>query len=148
MIKKKILSIFVFLFLTSCGFTTIYLNNNTNFSIEQVDFTGDRQLNNFLKINLNRFKNKESNNKINIKVRSEYEKIILSKDSTGEASNYQIEAKVIFFISQSNTKIQITEKKIMESMSDKFEEVKYEKSIKQNFADSITNKLALELSKN
>ena len=33
-------------------------------------------------------------------------------------------------------------------MSDKFEEVKYEKSIKQNFADSITNKLALELSKN
>jgi hypothetical protein len=148
MIKKKILSIFVFLFLTSCGFTPIYLNNNTNFSIEQVDFTGDRQLNNFLKINLNRFKNKESNNKINIKVRSEYEKIILSKDSTGEASNYQIEAKVIFFISQSNTKIQITEKKIMESMSDKFEEVKYEKSIKQNFADSITNKLALELSKN
>lgn len=148
MIKKKILSIFVFLFLTSCGFTPIYLNNNTNFSIEEVDFTGDRQLNNFLKINLNRFKNKESNNKINIKVRSEYEKIILSKDSTGEASNYQIEAKVIFFISQSNTKIQITEKKIMESMSDKFEEVKYEKSIKQNFADSITNKLALELSKN
>lgn len=148
MIKKKILSIFVFLFLTSCGFTPIYLNNNTNFSIEQVDFTGDRQLNNFLRINLNRFKNKESNNKINIKVRSEYEKIILSKDSTGEASNYQIEAKVIFFISQSNTKIQITEKKIMESMSDKFEEVKYEKSIKQNFADSITNKLALELSKN
>jgi len=33
----------------------------------------------------------------------------------------------------------------MESMADKFEEDKYEKSIKQNFASSITFKLIQEL---
>ena len=31
----------------------ILKNKNANFSIEQINFTGDRELNNFLKINLN-----------------------------------------------------------------------------------------------
>ena len=42
--------------------------------------------------------------------------------------------------------IKITEKKIMDSMDDKFEEARYERSIKQNFASSISNKLSSELS--
>ena len=41
--------------------------------------------------------------------------------------------------------IKITEKKIMDSMTDKFEESRYERSIKQNFASSISNKLSSEL---
>ena len=53
MIKKNIIFLSLILFLNSCGFTPIYLkNNNVNFSIEQVNFIGDRELNNFLKINL------------------------------------------------------------------------------------------------
>ena len=61
MIKKNILIISLIFFLTSCGFTPIYSkNNNVNFSIEQVNFTGDRELNNFLKTNLDQYKNHES----------------------------------------------------------------------------------------
>ena len=44
-----------------------------------------------------------------------------------------------------NKEIIITEKKIMDSMNDKFEEARYERTIKQNFASSISNKLASEL---
>ena len=59
MIKKNILYITLIFFLTSCGFTPIYLKNkNVNFSIEQVNYTGDRDLNNFLRTNLNQYKNK------------------------------------------------------------------------------------------
>ena len=36
----------------------------------------------------------------------------------------------------------------MDSMDDKFEEARYERSIKQNFASSISNKLSLELISN
>ena len=72
-------------------------------------------------------------------------KIILSKDGTGEATNYQLEAEVIFLIKSNNKEIKIIEKKIIDSMSDKFEEARYERSIKQNFASSITNKLTSEL---
>ena len=58
MIKKNINIILIF-FLTNCGFTPIYLKIKLNFSIEQVNYTGDRELNNFLKTNLNNIKMKK-----------------------------------------------------------------------------------------
>ena len=146
MIKKKILYISLIFFLTSCGFSPVYLQKtNVNFSIEQVNFTGDRDLNNFLKTNLDQYKNKEANNKLYIDANSIYKKIILSKDGTGQVTNYQLEAEVIFLVKPLNKKIIITEKKIMDSMNDKFDEDRYERTIKQNFASSISNKLSLEL---
>ena len=146
MIKKNIILISLILFLANCGFTPIYLKNtNVNFSIEQVDYTGDRELNNFLKTNLNQFKNEKVNNKIYVEVNSVYNKIILSKDGAGKVTNYQLEAEVVFTIKPSNKEIKITEKKIMDSMTDKFEESRYERSIKQNFASSITDKLSSRL---
>ena len=146
MIKKNILYISLIFFLTNCGFTPIYLKNtNVNFSIEQVNYEGDRDLNNFLKTNLNQYKNSNVDNKITIEVNSVYRKNILSKDGKGEVANYQLEAEVLFLIKPSNKKIKITEKKIMDSMDDKFEEARYERTIKQNFASSISNKLSLEL---
>jgi hypothetical protein len=146
MIKKNIIIVFLILFLNSCGFTPIYLKkNDIKFSIEQVNYSGDRDLNNFLKINLDQYKNEKIDNKISIDAKSTYKKIILSKDGTGEVTNYQLEAEVIFLIKSNNKEIKITERKIIDSMSDKFEEARYERSIKQNFASSITNKLTSEL---
>jgi len=147
--KKNILLIFLIFFLSSCGFSPIYLKNtNVNFSIEQVNYTGDRELNNFLKTNLDQYKNKKNNNKIYIEANSVYEKTILIKNKAGEITNYQLEVEVLFLIKPSNKKIKITEKKIMDSMDDKFEEARYERSIKQNFASSISNKLSLKLISN
>ena len=146
MIKKNIIIISLIFFLSNCGFSPIYLNNgNVNFSIEQVNFIGDIELNNFIKTNLYKYNNKEKENKIFIEVNSEYQKIIISKDSAGEVTNYQLEANVVFLIKSSNKVIKINEKKIMKNMDDKFEENNYEKSTKQSFASSITNKLISEL---
>jgi len=144
--KKIIIVLSLVFFLSNCGFTPIYQKNtNINFSIEQVSYSGDRELNNFLKTNLGKYKNKKTDNKINIEVTSVYKKIILSKDATGEVTNYQLEAEVKFLIESKNKEIIITEKHIMNSMSDKFEEARYERTIKQNFASSISNKLSSEL---
>ncbi|WP_435096772.1 hypothetical protein ACIJYG_06990 [Candidatus Pelagibacter bacterium nBUS_27] len=149
MIKKNIITLSLVFFLTNCGFTPIYLNiSNANFSIEQVNYTGDRELGNFLKINLNKYKNDKIDNKIFIEAESKYEKIIFSKDGTGKVTNYQLNAKTIFIIKPTNQEIIITEKKNMDSMDDKFEESKYERSIKQNFASSISKKLVSELNIN
>jgi outer membrane lipopolysaccharide assembly protein LptE/RlpB len=146
MIKKRILIIFLTLFLSNCGFSPIYVNNkNINFSIEQVSYTGDRELNNFLKTNLDQYRNEKNDNKIFIETSSIYKKNILSKNKAGEVSDYQIEAEVIFLIKPSNKEVIIAEKKIMKSIDDKFEEARNERSIKQNFASSITQKLASEL---
>ena len=146
MIKKNLILISLILFLANCGFTPIFLKNtDVNFSIEKVNYTGDKELNNFLKINLNQFRNEKIDNKIYVEANSVYKKIILSKDGAGKITNYQLEAEVIFIIKPSNKKIKITEKKIMDSISDKFEEARYERSIKQNFASSISSKLSSKL---
>ena len=146
MLKKNIIILTLIFFLANCGFTPIYLkNDNVNFSIEQIEFTGDRDLNNFLKINLDRYKNQKNDNKISLDVETKYEKNILSKDGTGKISSYQLNAEAIFIIKSTNKKIRIKEKKILESNDDKFEEAKNEKSIKQSFANSISNKLISEL---
>tara|TARA_B100001094_G_C17963089_1_gene686463 strand:- start:459 stop:908 length:450 start_codon:yes stop_codon:yes gene_type:complete len=149
MIKKNIIILFLITFLANCGFTPVYVkNNNTNFSIEQINFIGDRELNNFLKINLNQYKNQKNDNKIYIETASTYKKFILSKNSAGEVTNYQLEAEVTFSIKPINKIFKFNEKKIIDGMNDKFEEARYERLIKQSFAVSISNKLLSELSIN
>ena len=149
MIKKSISLISLIFFLTNCGFTPVYLKNtNINYSIEQVDYTGDRELNNFLKSNLNKYKNEKIDKKIFIEINSIYKKNILTKDGTGKITSYELEAVVIFLIQPLNRKIQIIEKKIMNSMDDKFEETRQERIIKQSFVSSISNKLISEININ
>ena len=146
MIKKKLLIISLVFILTNCGFAPIYLNNNdVNFSIEQVDYIGDKELNNFLKIYLNQYKKKDEDNKLFIEANTVYNKNVLSKNQAGEITDYELKAEVIFLIKSTNRKIKITEKKIIDSMDDKFEEARYERSVKQSFAYSISNKLKSEL---
>jgi len=144
--RKNIIIISLIFFLTNCGFAPIYLNNaKVNYSIEQINYEGDKELNNFLKTNLNQYKNEKNKNKIYIEANSIFEKIILTKNGAGEITSYQLKAEVIFLVKPLNKKIKITEKKIMNIMDDKFEEARYERSTKQSFASSISNKLSSEL---
>ena len=146
MMKKYIVIISLVFFLTQCGFSPIYIKNtNTNFSIENVSYKGDRDLNNFLKINLDGYKNRKSDRKILIEATSEYKKTILTKNTASEVTNYKLVANVTFLIKSTNKKINITEKKIISSMDDKFEEARKERATKQNFARSISNKLISKL---
>ena len=144
--KKNIILISLIFFLTQCGFSPIYLKNtNTNFSIENVNYKGDRDLNNFLKTNLDQYKDDKSDRKILIEAESEYEKIVLTKNTAGEVTNYKLVAKIIFLIKPTNKEINITEEEIISSMDDKFEETRKERATKQNFAKTISNKLISEL---
>ena len=144
--KKYIIFISLIFFLTHCGFSPIYVKNtNINFSIENVNYKGDRDLNNFLKTNLNQYKNDKSSRKILIEATSEYEKMTLTKNTASEITNYKLVAEVTFLIKSTNKKINITEEKIISSMDDKFEEARKERATKENFARSISDKLISEL---
>ena len=62
MIRKNIIFISLILTLISCGFTPLYKKNiDINFSIKNISYVGDRDLNNFLKTNLNHYKNEKKN---------------------------------------------------------------------------------------
>ena len=80
MIKKYAVILIVILFTSNCGFTPVYLNEGIKeISIEQIKLSGDRTLNNYLKSNLNKYRNKESTKKISLEVISYYQKIFLVK---------------------------------------------------------------------
>jgi len=142
---KKFLIVIALVILTGCGFTPMYSKkNNNNFSIEQINFSGERELNNFLKIGLSRYKS-SNDKKFFIDVECECSKNIITKDKTGKATNYELIANVTFNI-ESIKKIEYSEKKIIENLNDNFEQTKKERSVKQIFATSIINKLINQLS--
>ena len=146
MIKIKIILVSLMFLLANCGFSPIYVKNtNNNFSIENVIYNGDKELNNFLKTNLNQYKNEGANKKVYIEAISKYEKIILTKNTTGKITNYKLIAEVTFLIKSTGRKINIIEERVINTMDDKFEEARKEKAIKQSFASSISKKLTSEL---
>jgi hypothetical protein len=146
MIKKFTFLLIVIFVTTSCGFTPIYSNKNiNNIFIDQLSFDGDRTLNNYLKSNLNRYKNNDSPNKISLKVITDYQKITLGKDSTGTISKYGLVAKVTFILVPNNQTIIFTQEKIMENMNNKVDEKNFEASTKQTFANVMVNELILKL---
>ncbi len=147
MIKKITVLLIIIFFTASCGFTPIYSNKNGNdISIEELSFTGDRKLNNFLKSNLNRYKNNDNaSKKISLEVLTNYQKITLSKDLTGSINKYELIADVTFTIMPTNRKLVFNQKKLMENMSNKTDEKDYENSTKQTFANIIVNELILKL---
>jgi outer membrane lipopolysaccharide assembly protein LptE/RlpB len=141
---KKLSIVIALIILTGCGFTPMHSKkNNNNFSIEQINFSGERELNNFLKIGLTRYKS-SSDKKFFIDVETEFSKIILTKDKTGKVTNYELVANVTFKL-KSNKEIEFSEKKIIDKSNDNFEQTKKEKAVKQIFATSIINKLINQL---
>ena len=143
---KNVILIILLTTIYGCGFSSIYSNNNnSNFSIKEIILEGDSSLNNYLKSNLIRYQNKDNEINFIIKVETNYEKNVLTKSKTGKITNYELVGEVIFDIQPINKTISYKEEKIMESMSDKFQERKYEKIIKQNFAKSFADKLVFEL---
>jgi len=145
MLKKFAVTLMLLLFTVNCGFTPIYSNKDNNISLEKLNFTGDRTINNYLKSNLYRYKNKNSTNKIFLDIETDYKKNQLSKDSSGAINKYELIAQFTFTINPGNKKIEFIQKKIMENMNNKFDEKDYETSTKQTFANIIADELIQKL---
>jgi len=146
---KKILIIFSLILLTSCEYKPIYSSaNKSNYKIIVTELTGDKKLNKFIVENLTRNSEKDSNQIVNIKINTKYTKSILAKDSSGNATDYQVNALTTFLIDRNlvTKKFDINEKFNFQKMSDKYEERSYEQNIKKNLANSISQKLILRLS--
>ena len=148
--KKIIIFIFIFSFVSHCGFTPLYSNySEVNFSINLIKTEGDKELNNFLKSNLAKFENNESSNQFTIELNTNYMKNILSKNKAAKTTNFKLTADAKFKIFLNGEKIKeltISETNVMDKNDDNFKETKNEKIIKKSFASSIANKLITEIS--
>jgi hypothetical protein len=149
--KKKFTLFIMILFISSCGYTPIYINkskNNMNFKI--VSMTGDSIINGYLKnlINNNSSKKSEDENQtFLLNINSQYTKNSISKDSKGNSTVYLSTVSIKFEISRGNTRkeILLTDNLTFNNLNDEIEEINYENSIKQNFAESLFENFFIQL---
>lgn len=149
--KKFLLIYLLALALHACGYVPMYANNQkVDFYIENIEFdNGDKDLANFIKTNLNNYLVVKDSKKFKIKTSIEYVKNSLSKNSAGETEEYELSSYVIFDVESEgkNLEIKIKETFKMNNFSDEFEELEYERAVKQTMSRSIASKLIIRLSR-
>jgi len=96
---KNIKLIILILFLSNCGYSSIYNNQKTqNYKINVIEKNGDNEMNNLIENEIRLYSNKDALNIYELKINSIYEKKILTKDSSGVVTDYNLSVKSIFTI--------------------------------------------------
>ena len=145
---KKFFILILLTFVYSCGYTSIYKDRQENLSINILNMKGDFEINNYIKNNLKISSKKNSLNIHDLSFETKYKKIILAKDATGEATDYNLEMSVKFIIaSENNKEIVYKENFKIKKNDDNLEQSNYEKDIKRNFSEIVQDKLILDLIK-
>ena len=147
-LMKNIILILYLFFLNSCGYTSVYKNQKSqDFQITIIEMTGDKEINNLIKNDLKFYSNNISNIKYNISINSNYQKIIISKNSAGVATDYKLIVDTIISFDKENKNniLNFNEKINIKNNSNSFEQNTYEKNIKKNFASSISDKFIIKI---
>ncbi len=140
--------IILLIFITGCGYSPIYSNladKNINIQIEGTN--GDKDINQLILQKLSRFQNANAEKIYKVKVESSFEKLILTKNTAGNATNFRLNLNVKFITTKNgNSKeFQLFEKFDMKKGDTIFEEEKYENSIKNNMTSIIVQRFISQL---
>ena len=150
--QKKIFKLLLLLFLTSCGYEAMHSKKNTmnyNFSISEIDFSGDREINQKIKAILNNYTLDKKDKNFILKISSNSKKTTLSKDTQGNATNFEktIAMNVeVLMNDKFKSSFIIMENFNYNNNSNKFDLRKYEKEIKNNLTETAVDKLIFKLS--
>ena len=145
--KNIILITFLF-FLCGCGYTSVYKNlKNQDFQIIITEIEGDRDMNSYIKNQIDLYSNKNSINKFNVTIITEYNKEELAKNTSGSVTDYKLSAKSIFtiYFNEKSKKVIFNESINIKNQTNNFEQDSYEKNIKINFASSLREKMISEI---
>ncbi len=138
----------IFLSFSHCGFSPIYNTvDKLDYKIIINEKSGDKFINNLISKEILKISNNNAAKIYYVKVNTVYEKIIVSKNSKGSPTEYQLKAITNFEIQSENIKKEISfnEKQNIKNISDIFELKNYENTVKTNFAISIIRNLNLQL---
>ena len=150
--QKKIFTLLLLLFLSSCGYEAIYSKKNSknyNFFISELSFIGDRDINLRMKERLSNYTLNKKNKKYSLKISSTSTKEIAAKNTLGDAVTFKNIIATNIEVSMNGefkNRFVIIESFIYNNNSNRFSLKKYEKEIKNNLAETITDKLILKLS--
>ena len=150
--KKTFILLVLFLFFSSCGYTPIFSKKDINFSVENIEFSGDKDIEEKINSALYGYKNKlEKEKKISLVITSSKNTAIASKNSKGEALTNRISVDV-------NVKIILPENNFLEKsfnktsiytvINRKSEQKLIENKLIENLSNKIAQQIIFEISKN
>ena len=153
MYKRNFLIVLLFL-TVSCGFEPMHSKKNRvnyNFSVSKIDFKGDRSLNIKIKEKLNKYimTEEQSADGFILLIDSISEKTVLTRDVAGDPKSYKNRIIILVDVISKNknkTELRFEENFNYDNINDKFDLRTYEKQLKDNSVETITNKLFLKLS--
>jgi len=125
--------------ISSCGYTPIYSKKDSGFSIENIEFYGDRDVKKNINSSIDSYKNiEDKEKKVSLILVSSKSRTVSSKNSKGEAQIYRlnVEVKMKLILSEND----FFEKTIMESGT-------YSAVKRKSVQKTIENKLIEDLSK-
>ena len=142
---KKIFLLISIIFIYSCGYSPLYLTGKNDLFLNLKKIEGDLELNNFIKNDFKIASVASSTNVFEINAQTKFERIILTKDATGDATDYRLDFTVKFIIVSENKEISYKESFKIKKNNQKFEQSNYEREIKRNFSEIVKDKLVLYL---
>lgn len=140
---KRYISLFFIITLTSCSYKPIFSEKNYNFEINEILFTGDKYVNKIIESKFNLIKEEQSKNKkkYNISIRTNKEKLIVSKDSKGDPLKFDLVVSAYYEISNNGKLLlnkRIQKNSIYNNEIDKFKLEQSEKIILDNLSKKIS----------
>ena len=151
MFQKKII-LLLLLLLSSCGYEAIHSKKNSvnySFSVSELNFAGDRAVNLKIKEKLNNYAQAKKDKDFILRISSTSEKIILAKNTTGDATSFKNSISINIEVLMNNkfkSNFIILESFNYNNISNKFNLKKYEEEIKNNLAEVASDKLIFKLS--
>ena len=151
MFQKKII-LLLFLLLSSCGYEAIHSKKNSIdyiFSVSELSFVGERIINLKIKKKLNNYTQSKKDRDFILRISSTSEKIILAKNTAGDATSFKNTISINVEILMNNkfkSSFIILESFNYNNISNKFNLKKYEEEIKNNLAETASDKLIFKLS--
>ena len=149
MIKKNLINILILLFfLSGCGYSPIFSNKNSNFSIYELSASGNNKLNKIISSRLNNYKGSDSAKKYSLTIETKLNKEISSKDSKGNPKSYRINLVSNILVKDLNGIIKnktFSKSVDYNNRSDKSDLKKYENETSKNLADKISDEIIIYL---
>ena len=149
MIKKNLIKLLILLFfIYGCGYSPIFSNQDSNFSIYELSVSGNSKLNKIINGRLNNYKGSDNQKKFSLTIETYLNKEVASKDTKGNPKTYRINLKSNVSIKDSdgNLKEKLFSKSVdYNNRSNKSELKKYENETSHNLAEKISDEIIIYL---
>ena len=140
------------LLLSSCGYEAIHSKKNSVdyiFSVSELNFVGERTINLKIKEKLNNYTQGKKDKDFILSISSTSEKVTLAKNIAGDATSFKNTISINVEVLMNNkfkSNFIILESFNYNNISNKFNLKKYEEEIKNNLAETASDKLIFKLS--